>query len=319
MDWSPTEMQEAVAELSGAILRENPSDWAALAEAELLGLDSLLDVTTLLLEVGQTGARVPAFATLILGAPLARFGEAAASGAVLTGGLLEEGSSDPRRPSTRAEEGKLYGEKICVPAADCAEVIVVPTTDGVYAAQLAECEVSLQQGTDDEPLGLVRFAGTPGERLGGEEVLDWWLPRVHVGVSALLLGLSKKALQLTAEYVRKRQQFGRPIGQFQAVQQRAADAWIQTQVMEATLWQAAWRVEQGLEAERECAIARYFASEGSHLVCASAQHLHGGFGFDRDYELHRYFLAAKQHEFLLGGASAQLERLGAMVAQAKGS
>ena len=318
MDWSPTEMQEAIAELAGTILGERAEDWEALAEAELLELESLLDVTTLLIEVGRTGARVPAFSTLILGAPIARFGQAAVGRAVLTGGLIEEGSSDPRRPSTRAEEGKLYGEKICVPAADRAEFIVVPTTDGVYAAKLADCEVSLQQGTDDDPLGVVRFAGTPGERLGGEEVLDWWLPRVHVGVSALLLGLSEKALRLTAEYVRKRQQFGRPIGQFQAVQQRAADAWIQTQVMEATLWQAAWRVERGLTWERECAIARYWASEGSHFVCASAQHLHGGFGFDRDYELHRYFLAAKQHEFLLGGANAQLERLGAIVAEAGG-
>jgi alkylation response protein AidB-like acyl-CoA dehydrogenase len=50
-------------------------------------------------------------------------------------------------------------------------------------------------------------------------------------------------------------------------------------------------------------------------VCAAAQHLHGGFGFDRDYQLHRYFLAARQHEFILGGANHQLEQLGALLAE----
>jgi alkylation response protein AidB-like acyl-CoA dehydrogenase len=138
---------------------------------------------------------------------------------------------------------------------------------------------------------------------------------VDVGVSAILLGLSHEALKLTAAYVTERHQFGIPIGSFQAVQQRAADAWIQTQVMEASLWQAAWRVESGLASSRECAIARYHASEGSHFVCAAAQHLHGGFGFDRDYPLHRYFLAARQHEFILGGANAQLEKLGDLLAE----
>jgi alkylation response protein AidB-like acyl-CoA dehydrogenase len=66
------------------------------------------------------------------------------------------------------------------------------------------------------------------------------------------------------------------------------------------------------------AIARYTAAEGSHRVLATAQHLHGGMGFDRDYALHRYFLTAKAWEFVGGGASAQLARLGALLAASPG-
>ena len=314
MDWSPTDMQQAIQELSGKILREASDPWEPLLHSELLGLENVMDIATLLIEVGQSGARTPVFPTLVLGAPISRFGTAPEPGTVLTAGLLEAESRNPRAPMTHAKNGALYGEKICVPAATSATQLVVPTTDGVYVATMADCTVAPQTGTDDDALGAVRFDGTPAKRLGGEEVLDWWLPRVDVGVSAVLLGLSKKALQLTASYVRERQQFGRPIGSFQAVQQRAADAWIHSQAMEATLWQAAWRGEQGVDSTRERAIARYWASEGSHFICAAAQHLHGGYGFDRDYELHRYFLSAKQHEFFLGGANAQLEKLGEIVA-----
>lgn len=314
MDWSKSEMQLALEELAGSILTEASKPWTSLRESELLGLEDFLDLTALLVEVGKAGARVPLLATEILGAPIGRFGDALPAGTVLTGGLLEAESRDPRRPQTRVDDGKIFGTKICVPAVQLAEQIVVPAQDGVYAVSLADCRVEAQAGTDDDPLGEVHMVGVPARRLGGEEVLDWWLPRVDVGVCAVLLGLSQTALGMTAKYLGERQQFGRAIGSFQAVQQRAADAWIMTQVMEVSLWQAAWRVSEGMDSDRERAIARYWASEGSHTICASAQHLHGGFGFDRDYPLHRFFLAAKQHEFILGGANAQLAKLGALVA-----
>lgn len=314
MDWTPTEMQAAIGEVVGPILKDDPAGWQALADAQVLDLESELDIAALLVEVGKTGAHVPALATLVLGAPIGRFGTAAPSGTVLTAGLIETGSRDPRRPRTRVEDGRLYGQKVCVPAADVASSIVVPTTDGVWVAALADCQVTLQQGTDGDALGIVRFDGTPARRLGGREVLDWWLPRIDVGICALLLGLSQQAVVMTAKYVSEREQFGRPVGAFQAVQQRLADAWIDTQAMEVSLWQAAWRLSAGLECAREVGIARFHAAEGSARVLAAAQHLHGGFGFDRDYALHRYFLCARQHEFLLGGAEEQLETLGDLLA-----
>lgn len=313
MDWTPTEMQGAIKEVVGPILKDDPTAWQALVDAQVLALESELDIAALLVQVGRTGARVPAFATLVLGAPIGKFGKAPPLGTILTAGLIEAGSRDPRRASTHYDGG-LYGTKVCVPAANTAQRIVVPAADGVYVANLEDCEVRRSQGTDGDVLGTVTFDGTKAEKLGGSEVLDWWLPRIDVGVCALLFGLSKQAVIMTAKYVSDRKQFGRPIGAFQAVQQRLADAWIDTQAMEVSLWQAAWMVSAGVECAREVAIARYHAAEGSARVLAAAQHLHGGFGFDRDYALHRYFLCARQHEFLIGGAEEQLERLGALLA-----
>lgn len=316
MDWAENDMQEAVRGLAKQIFAGSTTPWKDLAEAQVMDLDGPLEIATLLVANGRAGARVPLFERLVLGAPIIEFGGGAEPDEVLTAGLIEAHSRDPRKARTRVEDGKLYGEKVAVPWATAASRVVVPAADGVYVAKLSDCTVESGIATHDDPVGTVTFDGTPCERLGGDEIFDWWLPRIDVGVCALLLGLSKEALIMTAKYLADRQQFGKPVGSFQAVQQRAADAWIDQQAMEVTLWQAAWRVSEGLPSERERAIARYWAAEGAHRVTFAAQHLHGGFGFDRDYALHRYFLAVKQHEFLLGGANQQLENLGTLIARA---
>ena len=78
-----------------------------------------------------------------------------------------------------------------------------------------------------------------------------------------------------------------------------------------TLWQAAWRLASGLPCETELATAKFWAAEGGHRVAHTAVHVHGGVGIDMDGEVHRYFAAAKYNEFALGGATAQLRRIGA--------
>ena len=83
--------------------------------------------------------------------------------------------------------------------------------------------------------------------------------------------------------------------------------------MEVTLWQAAWRIDAGLHAEREVLIAAWQASEGGHKVLAAAQHLHGGTGYDKDYPLYRYFLRQRRLGLTLGGPEQRLEELGALL------
>src|SRR5713101_977625 len=121
-------------------------------------------------------------------------------------------------------------------------------------------------------------------------------------------------LEMTAEYTKTRVQFDRPIATFQAVGQRAADAYINVEGIRLTLWQAAWRLSEGLPARTEIEVAKYWASEGGHSVLHAAQHLHGGIGVDVDYPLHRYFLWGKKIEFTLGGAIQQLRRIGTALA-----
>ena len=119
-----------------------------------------------------------------------------------------------------------------------------------------------------------------------------------------------RALELTAEYARERIQFDRPIGSFQAVAQRLADAYIDVKAVRLTLWQAAFRVAQGDSHTAELRSAAFWAADAGHRVAHTAVHVHGGVGLDEDHPAHRYFLAAKQHEFLMGSATTQLRALG---------
>ena len=124
-----------------------------------------------------------------------------------------------------------------------------------------------------------------------------------------------RGLQLTAEYAREREQFDRPIGSFQAVAQRLADGYIDVKGLRLTLTQAAWKVSEDIPAEIDVASAAFWAADAGHRVAHSIVHIHGGVGIDTDHPVHRYFLAAKHHEFALGGATAQLRRIGADLAR----
>ena len=96
--------------------------------------------------------------------------------------------------------------------------------------------------------------------------------------------------------------------------QRAADAYIDTQGIQFTAWQAAWRLDQGLDAADELDVAKFWAAEAGSRVADAAQHLHGGIGVDTDYPLHRSYRLAKHLELTLGGRTERLRRLGARMA-----
>ena len=162
-------------------------------------------------------------------------------------------------------------------------------------AAVPEADVLVEPGTDPD-------------------ALNWIVDVAKTGLCALQLGLAERALKLTAEYLSTREQFGRPIGTFQAVQQRAADCYIDVEAMRWTMWQAAWRLSEDLPASEEVAIAKFWSADAGHRVLAAAQHLHGGIGVDVEYPLHRYTLASKQIEMTLGSAPANLARLGASMA-----
>jgi alkylation response protein AidB-like acyl-CoA dehydrogenase len=129
-----------------------------------------------------------------------------------------------------------------------------------------------------------------------------------------MAGVTRRALDLTAQYTKERKQFDRVIASFQAVSQRAGDAYIDTEAVRLTAWQAAWRLDAGLPAAAEVATAAFWAADAGQRVVHAAVHLHGGVGVDRSYPLHRCFLWAKQLELALGGATPSLVRLGRLLA-----
>ena len=224
----------------------------------------------------------------------------------------------------------LSGVKTAVPAAPRADLFLVPATisDGVLVFLVGPSDAGVtvepQRLTDFAKAGRVVLNGVTLDDdrvLGpGAQVADWLVPLGTVGLCAAQAGVIERALELTAEYARNRVQFGRPIGSFQAVTQRLADAYVDTEAVRLTMWQAAWLLatcSAAAPAPAEVtavATAKFWAAEAGHRVAHTAVHVHGGLGIDTSYPVHRYFVAAKHREFALGGATAQLRRIGAILA-----
>ena len=323
--------------------------WTALAQANLLGIAlpeqpggsglGLISLCLVLQEQGRRLAPVPLLPTIALGAlPLAEFGAPALQSqwlprivngdAIVTAALDEADSIDPTAPRvTATAEGVLNGTKISVPAGHIADRVLVPASspDGVtvFVVDPAAAGVSLEvvDTTDHQRAAHLTFHDTPTEAtLGaagdGAAVVGWMLDRALVGLAAVQLGVAEEAIRLAAEYTSNRLQFGKPLSTFQGVSLRAADAYIDASAMNVTLWQAAWRLDEGLDASKEVAIAKWWAADGGERVVHATQHLHGGMGADVDYPVHRYFLWGKQIADSLGGASRQAARVGAQIAEA---
>jgi alkylation response protein AidB-like acyl-CoA dehydrogenase len=153
-----------------------------------------------------------------------------------------------------------------------------------------------------------------GDSSRGAAILDWLVARATVALCAMELGVAERALRMTASYTATREQFERPIATFQAVSQRAADAYVDVEAIRVATWQAAWQLSAGLPALEAISTAKYFAAASGHRVVFAAQHLHGGMGFDLEYPLHRYYLWSKEIELTLGSASVHLAKLGKALA-----
>ncbi len=327
--------------------------WTALAEADLLGVAlpeeygggglGFVELCLLLYAVGRHCAPIPAWPTLVLGAlPIAQFGtpaqrrqllpHVAKGDSILSAALVDTQSEDPLFPTVTARRDgpvwRLDGAKMCVPAAHLAQRILVPARTGADAVGVFLLDPSApdiqherQQTTQGEPQFLLHLSGAAvgaddvlGDPAQGRPIVQWIVDRALAGLCVLEVGVVERALRMTAEYTSTREQFGKPIAKFQAVAQRAADAFIDVEAIRWTAWQAAWRLANGLPADEAIAIAKFWVGEGGHRVVTAAQHLHGGIGIDLDYPLYRSYVWSKQIELTLGPATQHLVRLGARLA-----
>lgn len=323
--------------------------WSSLGEAGLLGLAlpeehdgaglGLVELCRVLVEVGRTVAPVPLAAHGPAARLIAEHGSAAqreqwlpgaASGAhVLTAAVAEERAFAPSRPTTVASPDgdgyRLTGRKAVVPAGPYADAFLVPATTptgvGVFLVEPGDPGVTVvaQAFSDRDGVARIELDGAlvgSGQLVGAADgSADHRLRQLLVlAASAEQLGITEGALRLTAAYATTREQFGRPIGTFQAVSQRLADGYIDVLGQRLTLWQAAWRLEQGLPADTEVAIAKLWAADGGHRLAHTTVHVHGGVGIDLDGEAHRYFTSAKRFEFLHGGTTEQALNIGRALA-----
>ncbi|ADG80385.1 Acyl-CoA dehydrogenase domain protein OS=Tsukamurella paurometabola (strain ATCC 8368 / DSM/ CCUG 35730 / CIP 100753 / JCM 10117 / KCTC 9821 / NBRC 16120/ NCIMB 702349 / NCTC 13040) OX=521096 GN=Tpau_3807 PE=3 SV=1 [Tsukamurella paurometabola] len=218
---------------------------------------------------------------------------------------------------------RLNGAQTAVSSAAFADTLLIEATTPEGSAlflvprDAKGISITRQHVVNGTDTALVEAAAVPlasDARLAGGDAPTRARRLATIGWCAWQAGVTERALELTADYARTREQFGKPIGSFQAVRQRLADAYIDVEAVRLTALEAAWRESEGLDAVAEIATAKFWAAEAGHRVAHTAVHVHGGVGIDTDHPTHRYFVAAKRAEFALGGATAHLRALGAVLA-----
>ena len=334
--------------LDGLDQRFDRELWGKLIESDILTSASpaslggdgfgVLEQVAVLVALGHQLAAVPYLESVMLAAgALARFGSeelqqswgvpAVTGEKILTVALDGEMGEGPVRAVSAGGGYRLTGTRTQVGFGPVADAFLVPAeTDSGTAVFLVAADdpgvtVTAIQTTGLGSVGHLTLDGVAvdGARQVGDGfdgiVVTWLDTLATLGRSAFQLGVLERGLQLTAEYARTREQFDRPIGSFQAVAQRLADGYIDVKALRLTLTQAAWRVSEDIPAEIDVASAAFWAADAGHRVAHTVVHVHGGVGVDTDHPAHRYFLAAKEVEFALRGATGQLRRIGRELAE----
>ena len=314
--------------------------WRKLIDADVLstaapedlggGGFGVLEQTAILTALGREIAAVPYLDSVVLGAgALAGFGSAelrrdwaapaVAGDKILTVALDGELGQGSVLATASGDGFRLTGTRTQVPFGPIADAFLVPAESDsgtmvfLVAASNPGVSVTALETTGKNSAGELELSGVQvgADRVVGDSTaLEWLTTHRAVGLTAYQLGVLERALELTADYARTREQFDRPIGSFQAVSQRLADDYIEIKGLRLTLEQASWRLSEDLPADIEVATAAFWAAEAGHRVAHTTVHVHGGVGIDMDHPVHRYFITAKQTEFALGGATAALRAIG---------
>jgi alkylation response protein AidB-like acyl-CoA dehydrogenase len=207
--------------------------------------------------------------------------------------------------STAADSaGRLTGRKVFVPDATAVRQAYVVANDGVYVVDLAEQPVALGQATVDRSrrLGELRLDATPARRVADLDVLGQVRMRALCAAAAEAVGVGQRALDISAAYASERQQFGRPIGSYQAVSHRIADIYVAVQLARSLTYWAAWCVAgQDAQVATATAAAKSAAGAAAVRACESAIQCVGGIGFTWEHPLHRFYKRAQWLEAFEGG------------------
>jgi alkylation response protein AidB-like acyl-CoA dehydrogenase len=183
------------------------------------------------------------------------------------------------------------------------EVTLLPTMDQTRKL----CEVACS----DVTVGADALLGAAG---AGWAPLSRVLDRATVAHCAAMCGGAQKVLDMTVEYAKIRQAFGRPIGSYQGVKHRAADMLVDVENSKSITYYAAWALDENSpEAPLAVSMAKAYVSDAYRRVAAGGIQLHGGIGFTWEHDLHLYFKRAKGSEFTFGDATHHRERVAQLV------
>jgi len=280
--------------------------WAGIFVSEDLGGQGLgmVELAILAEELGYAAAPLPFLANAAAGLALEHAGGEAQRERWLPGIASGE---------TRGAAGMLRdGIAQLVPDADSAGVIVLLDRDGGVVLEPSDCEIEPVPAIDQTR----RYARvTPregaGEPLGGDVAPA--LDRIATVVAAEIVGVSQRGMEMAVEYARDRQQFGRPIGAYQAVSHRCADMLREVESARSTTYWSAWAADAEPETlPLASAMAKAYASDAGWNVTSSALQVLGGIGFTWEHDLQFFLKRAKVDGALFGSAGEHRERVAAL-------
>jgi alkylation response protein AidB-like acyl-CoA dehydrogenase len=302
----------------------------------------MVEMALVLDEMGRSAYPGPFFATAVLAAnaiaasrqdnQMARYLPDLASGRTrATLAFLEDAvswtpSAVRLRAERRGDEFVLSGTKRFVPFAHVADLVLVAARTGggqdgttVFAVdgqaaglgQTLNVEMDHTSKTSTLVFEDVRVGADSviGQVDRGWDVLGPTLQRAAVGASAEMLGASRRCMEMSVEYAKVRQQFGQPIGAFQAIKHACAEMLLEVENSHAATYYAAWALDAGSpDAALAASAAKAYVSDASRKVCGSSIQAHGGIGFTWEYDLHLYVKRAKHLEPLYGDADFHREQ-----------
>jgi alkylation response protein AidB-like acyl-CoA dehydrogenase len=249
-------------------------------------------------------------------------------------GLSEpEAGSDPGGMATTATreggEWVIRGAKQWITSGAHAGVIVVwartgerethPGTRGISCFLVEGGAPGLTVGRAEDKLGIrgsntvpLEFDGVRvpesallGELNGGFKIAMMALDGGRIGISAQAIGIARVALDESVAYAKDRKQFGRAIGDYQAIQWKLADAKVDLDAAHLLCMRAAWLKEAGRVFSREASMAKLFASEAANRICNDALQIHGGYGYTREFAVERHLRDARVTTIYEGTSEVQ--------------
>ena len=311
----------------------DPALWRGLADLGVTGLQvppayggaglELLDVALAAEELGWACTPGPFLGTAMATAALLASDDAEAhrrwlpgiaSGEVVaTVAIGEDGDRwDAAQLVTRADGATLRGRKTLVPAAGVADVLVVAAQDaagpGLWLVERGAPKLGVEtlQATDmTRRVAAVTLEGTPAVKLAaGREAVDRARDAGLVLLAADAYGGARRCIDMTARYTLTREQFGQPIGAFQAVKHQLADIVTDVEPALSLWWYAAHAWDHIRDrAERHAALAKAHLTDLFDRTTRVCTELHGGIGFTWEHDLHLWFRRAWFDRAFLGEAA----------------
>jgi alkylation response protein AidB-like acyl-CoA dehydrogenase len=334
---------ERIRELAETDFGFEESDWKEMVELGWPGLAlpeehggqglGIVELATVFEEMGYALAPSPLISNTVAGLALATCGSEDQKAEFLaplaagekrgTVALFDAGSSaviGEFEMEAQAGDGGIVldGEKVLVLDADAADFLLVATSDG--RRHIVDNDQSGLSVTQEPSIDLtrrvysVRFDGVevPAERTLPAEQEDYLpvLQRICVAISAELTGIAQRTMEMAVEYAKERQQFGRPIGSYQAVSHRCAQMLLETEGARSATYYAAWAADASPEdLPLAASMAKAYASDAGWRVANASLQVHGGIGFTWEHDLHLWLKRAKVDSAMFGDAHWHRERV----------